>query len=251
MDRFSRIIQVIGDDSFQKLQKARITIFGLGAVGAWAAEMLSRSGVGHFTLVDFDQIAKTNINRHVCAAESTIGIPKVEAVRNRILDINPKAEVKALKLFADYTNRDAILDENPDIVIDAIDSLGPKAALLEAIHQRGLRAISSMGAALKTDITAVHTGDLFKTTVCPLARSLRKYLRRRGIADGILCVYSTELPDDGALRAPEIEPDDEQLHRGRERNILGSYPPVTAVFGITIADLAVKMICNPDSAAGR
>ena len=242
MERFSRIIQVMGEDSFARLQKARITVFGLGAVGAWSCEMLARSGVGHFTLVDFDKIARTNINRHVCATESTIGIPKVEAVRNRILDINPKAEVKALKLFADYTNRDSILDENPDIVIDAIDSLGPKAALLETIHRRGLRAISSMGAALKTDITAVHTGDLFETKVCPLARSLRKYLRRRGIDHGILCVYSTELPDNEALKAPEIEAEDEQLHRGRERNILGSYPPVTAVFGITIADLAIRML---------
>ena len=152
MERFSRIIQVIGEDSFQKLQKAHITIFGLGAVGAWAAEMLARSGIGRFTLVDFDQIAKTNINRHVCAAESTIGIPKVEAVKNRILDINPRAEVKALKLFADYTNREEILDENPDIVIDAIDSLGPKASLLEAIHRRGLLAISSMGAAHRFDL---------------------------------------------------------------------------------------------------
>ena len=242
MERFSRIIQVLGEDSFQKLQKAHITIFGLGAVGAWAAEMLARSGVGHFTLVDFDNIVKTNINRHVCAAESTIGIPKVEAVKARIMDINPKAEVKALKLFADYTNRDQILDEKPDIVIDAIDSLGPKASLLEAIYNKGLRVISSMGAALKTDITTIHTGDLFETTVCPLARNLRKYLRRRGITHGILCVYSTELPDPEALKAPEEEAGDERYQRGRERNILGTYPPVTAVFGITVANLAIKML---------
>lgn len=242
MDRFSRIIQVLGEESFAKLQASRITIFGLGAVGAWATEMLARSGVSHFTLVDFDQIVKTNINRHVCAGESTLGIPKVEAVKARILDINPKAEVKALKLFADYTNREQILDENPDIVIDAIDSLGPKASLLEAIYNRKLRVISSMGAALKTDITAVHTGDLFKTTVCPLARNLRKYLRRRGITHGILCVYSTELPDPDALKAPEEEAGDERYRRGRERNILGTYPPVTAVFGITIADLAIRML---------
>ncbi len=242
MERFSRIKQVIGEESFGRLQRTKITIFGLGAVGAWAVEMLARSGVGHFTLVDFDQIARTNINRHVCALESTIGLPKVEAVRNRILDINPKAEVKALKLFADYTNREEILAETPDLIIDAIDSLGPKAALLESIYNRNLKVISSMGAALKTDITAIHTGDLFASTVCPLARSLRKYLRRRGIKKGIPCVYSTEVPDQEALKAPEIEADDIQYHRGRERNILGSYPPVTAVFGITIADLAIKML---------
>ena len=242
MDRFTRIIQVIGESSFHRLQLARITIFGLGAVGAWAAEMLARSGAGHFTLVDFDQIAKSNINRHVCAAESTIGVPKVEAMKARILDINPKAEVKALKLFADYTNRDSILDENPDIVIDAIDSLGPKAALLESIYNRNLKVISSMGAALKTDITAIHTGDLFDSTVCPLARNLRKYLRRRGIDHGIQCVYSTEAPDKDALKAPDEEGDDIQYQRGRVRNILGSYPPVTAVFGITIADLAIKSL---------
>ena len=244
MERFSRIIQVIGDDSFQKLQKAHVTIFGLGAVGGWASEMLARSGVGRFTLVDFDQIVKSNINRHVCATESTIGQPKVEAIRNRILDINPKAEVKALRMFADYTNRDEILAENPDLVIDAIDSLGPKASLLETIYHRKQPVISSMGAALKTDITTIHTGDLFEATVCPLARGLRKYLRRRGINHGILCVYSTEKPNAEALKEPEPDPDDVPCQRGRTRNILGSYPPVTAVFGITIADLAIKTITS-------
>ena len=221
MERFSRIIQVIGEDSFQKLQKAHITIFGLGAVGAWAAEMLARSGIGRFTLVDFDQIAKTNINRHVCAAESTIGILKVEAVRNRILDINPRAGVRALKLFADYTNREEILDENPDIVIDAIDSLGPKASLLEAIHRRGLLAISSMGAALRFDPTAVTTGELMSIKGDALAKAVRARMKKIGLHPyrKVKCVYSTEQPQQCATR--------------------GSLMQVTAVFGCTLASMVI------------
>jgi len=243
MDRFSRIIQVIGDADFEKLQKARITIFGLGAVGAWAAEILARSGVGNFTLVDFDRIARTNINRHVCAMESTIGTAKVDAAKERVLDINPKANVSALQMFVDDTNLAEILSDNPDIVIDAIDSVGPKSELLAQAYKKGLKVISSMGAALKTDLTAIRTGDLFDTKICPLARNMRKYLRDRGVGRGIECVYSTEFPDNKALKAPvEENTDDPQYKRGRVRNILGSYPPVTALFGITLADMAIKKL---------
>lgn len=243
MERFSRIIQVIGDADFEKLQKARVAIFGLGAVGALAAEVLARSGVGNFTLVDFDMIARTNINRHICAAESTIGIAKVEAVKARILDINPKAEVSTLKMFADDTTLGEILSDNPDIVIDAIDSVGPKSELLAQAYKKGIKVISSMGAALKTDLTAIKTGDLFDTQICPLAKNMRKYLRGRGVGRGIECVYSTEFPDNKALKAPvEEDTDDPQYKRGRVRNILGSYPPVTAIFGITLADMAIKKL---------
>jgi len=242
MERFSRIIQVIGDADFEKLQNAKVTIFGLGAVGAWVAEMLARSGIRTFTLIDFDQIAKSNINRHICAVESTLGIAKVEAAKARILDINPQASVTALKMFVDNTNLEKILSDNPDVIIDAIDSVGPKTELLAYTYKNGFRVLSSMGAALKTDITAIRTGDLFDTTICPLARNMRKYLRDKGVERGIECVYSTEFPNNSALKAPEENEEDPQYRRGRIRNILGSYPPVTAVFGIMLADIAIKKL---------
>lgn len=241
MERFSRIIRLTGEESWKKINNSSVTIFGLGAVGGWAAEMLARSGVACFRLVDFDRISVTNINRHVCALESTVGQPKGEAVKARILDINPAARVEVLQEFADRSNFAALLDNNPDIVIDAIDSLGPKIELLDYTYKNSFNVISSMGAALKTDLNAIRTGDLFDTTVCPLARNLRKYLRRKGIQHGIPCVYSVEEPDNGGLIPPD-EDNEETLKRGRLRNSLGSYPHVTAMFGIRIADEAIKAI---------
>ncbi|MCQ2603453.1 MAG: tRNA threonylcarbamoyladenosine dehydratase [Spirochaetia bacterium] len=242
MERFSRIIQLLGQEQWDRISRSKVAVFGLGAVGGWASEILARSGVSHFILTDFDRIAKTNINRHVCALESTVGIPKVEALKARILDINPKAEVITFQTFADRTNFADIITEGTDVIIDAIDSLGPKIELLEYTSRNNLPVISSMGAALKTDPSAIRTGYLFETEICPLARALRKHLRRRGIESGIPCVYSVESPDNNALIAPDEDNDDSSLKRGRPRNILGSYPAVTAIFGITLADMAIKMI---------
>ena len=239
MERFSRIIQLLGEENFNKLNRKKITIIGLGAVGGFAAEGLARSGISKFRLVDFDAVSITNINRHVAALESTIGIPKIKAVADRIRDINPDAEIEEMEIFASRETFEEIFNNRPDLVIDAIDSLGPKIELISYIHEKRLNGISSMGAALRTDPLKVRTADLFETDVCPLARNLRKHLRRRGINSGIKCVYSFENPLKSGMRIPE-ENETSDFIRGRERNILGSYPAVTAVFGLVIADCGIK-----------
>lgn len=242
MERFSRFSRLAGEENLGRLREASVTVFGVGAVGGWATEMLARCGIGKFRLIDPDCISVTNINRHVCALDSTVGIPKTEAVKARIRDINPAAEVEIFRVAADSTNIGSLLAHRPDIVIDAIDSLGPKTDLLEYAFRNSIRVISSMGAALKTDLTAIKSGDISRTSVCPLARNLRQALRKRGIDKGIRCVWSTELPDNNALICAEDDPDrNENPVQGAKRS-LGSYPHVTAVFGIMIADEAIKAI---------
>ncbi len=241
MERFSRIIQLIGNNNFERLRSKKVTIIGLGAVGSFAAEGLARSGVSNFRLVDFDKISKSNINRHIAALESTLGKSKAGIIADRIKDINPKADIETLEIFAHRETFEKIFDNSPDLVIDAIDSLGPKIELISYIHNNKLNGISSMGAALRTDPLKIKRADLFETDVCPLARNLRKYLRRRGIKSNVDCVYSNESPLKTGLRAPANDEADDFI-RGRERNILGSYPAVTAVFGLVIADWAVKKL---------
>ncbi len=245
MERFSRIIQLLGEENFNKLNRKKITIIGLGAVGGFAAEGLARSGISKFRLVDFDAVSITNINRHVAALESTIGIPKIKAVADRIRDINPDAEIEEMEIFASRETFDDIFNNRPDLVIDAIDSLGPKIELISYIHEKRLNGISSMGAALRTDPLKVRAADLFETDVCPLARNLRKHLRRRGINSGVKCVYSFENPLKSGMRIPE-ENETSDFIRGRERNILGSYPAVTAVFGLVIADCGIKNLLETE-----
>ncbi len=239
MERFSRIIQLLGEESLSKLKTKKVTIVGLGAVGGFAAEGLARSGIYSFRLVDFDKISRSNINRHVAALESTVGKPKVSVMADRIRDINPSADIEEMEIFAHRETFDSIFSNSPDLVIDAIDSLGPKIELITYIHNNSLNGISSMGAALRTDPLKIRIADLSETDVCPLARNLRKYLRRKGITSGVKCVYSYENPVKKAIRKPEGDEGSDFI-RGRERNIMGSYPSVTAVFGLVIADYGIK-----------
>ena len=241
MERFSRIIQILGEEKFSILKTKKATIIGLGAVGGFAAEGLARSGISNFRLVDFDKISRSNINRHIAALESTVGKSKVSVIAERIRDINPDAVVEEMEIFAHRETFDDIFSDSPDLVVDAIDSLGPKIELISYIYDNKLNGISSMGAALRTDPLKIKTADLFETDVCPLARNLRKYLRRKGITSGVNCVYSYEAPSKTGLRVPE-EDETADFIRGRERNILGSYPAVTAVFGLVIADWGIKSL---------
>ncbi len=174
MERFSRIIQLLGNDKFNRLTGKRVTIIGLGAVGGFAAEGLARSGISKFRLVDFDNISRSNINRHVAALESTIGRSKVNVIAERIRDINPDAEVEEMEMFAHRETFEEIFSDSPDLVVDAIDSLGPKIELLTYIHEKRLNGISSMGAALRTDPLKIKVADLFETDICPLARKFKK-----------------------------------------------------------------------------
>ncbi len=242
MERFSRLTQLIGEDKLSHLAGRHAAVVGLGAVGGFAAEALARCGIGHITLADFDVIAVTNINRHIGALDSTVGRAKVDVIKERITGINPSCTVDAFKVFAHRDTFPEIFRNRPDIIIDAIDSLGPKIELLAWAVENSIDIISSMGAALRTDPSRIKTADISETDVCPLARNLRKYLRRRGIENGITCVYSDEVPVKSALRPPGSEEEKEDFVRGRERNILGSYPVITAIFGLLAADAAVKKL---------
>jgi len=247
-DRFSRIRQMVGEEGFKRLSEAHVAIMGLGAVGSYATEALARAGVGHLRLVDFDRIRGTNINRQLFALDSTVGEPKTEVAKRRVVDINPGCQVEAMDMFIDAGTIDAALAGRLDIVIDAIDSLAPKVELLSQSLKRGLKVISAMGAALRTDPSQVRVGSLSEVHHCPLARGVRRRLRRRGFGIDVCCVFSTEPVD--ALRKAAItydRPDeDETLHRGRKRTVLGSLPTLTGIFGLVAANTAIQWLVKGD-----
>ncbi|WP_028585711.1 tRNA threonylcarbamoyladenosine dehydratase [Desulfogranum mediterraneum] len=242
MERFLRTERLLGPEGFQRLQQAAVTVVGLGAVGGYVVEGLARAGVGRLRLVDFDTIQPSNINRQILALETTLGRAKAQVAAQRVAVINPACRVEALELFADEATMGAILQPAPELLIDAIDSLNPKVQLLSAAHRAGLRVISSMGAALRTDPTKVAWGDIGETWGCPLARRVRKRLRRQGIEEGISCVFSSEAVCFN-YRDPEKEAASSGGNpydgRGRQRRVLGSLPTLTGIFGLTIANQAI------------
>ncbi len=245
-DPFHRIRLMLGEDRMLRLSDAFVAVIGLGAVGGYAVEALARSGIGRFRLVDFDEICPTNINRQILALRSTIGRPKCEVARERVLDINPQCKVEAMQVFARADTFDMILEGNPDLVIDCIDSRNPKLELLSTMRRREVRLISSMGAALRTDPSKVRTGLLEKVTYCPLAAQLRKKLRKRGVPLDIPCVYSEEpvgkLKDNAIIQNQQV--DREHRPQGRVRSTLGSLPTLTGIFGLTVANLAIDMLVD-------
>ncbi|MCG8571665.1 MAG: tRNA threonylcarbamoyladenosine dehydratase [Spirochaetes bacterium] len=240
MERFLRTELLLGKDKFLSLRKKTVTVVGLGAVGSFAIEGLSRSGIQNFVLVDFDIIHKTNINRQIYALESTLEEKKVDVAVKRILDINPQAQVIPLPIFAHHDSFEQIFQTQTDLVIDAIDSVNPKASLLAEVWHRKIPVLSSMGAALRTDPSYIHVGDLMKTTGCPLARMMRKRLKKKKVGKGITAVYSTEKID--FEFSENNGTSDEYYQRGRQRQALGSLPTITGIFGLTIANLAIKKL---------
>lgn len=245
MDRFLRIERLIGSDSLERLKNSMVTVVGLGAVGGYAVEGLARAGIGRLRLVDFDRVRTHNINRQIIALDSTVGMKKTEAIALRVSQINPRCEVEVLDLFADKETAGIILDHKPDLLIDAIDSLNPKFELLVAASQLGVPALSSMGAALRTDPFQIKVADLMHTKKCPLARRLRKKLRRHGMGEGITCVYSEEDVD---FEYQESEPDKDDVVvpkygiGGRPRRVLGSLPTITGIFGLIMANIAIQQL---------
>ncbi len=246
-DRFTRIIKLIGDKRFARLQASIVTVVGLGAVGGQALESMARAGIGHFRLVDFDTLQASNINRQILALTTNLGTAKVVAARQRVAAINPDCRVEALELFAAEETMESILSPAPDLLIDAIDSLNPKIELLTSAYARNIATISSMGAALRTDPTKIRYGDIFDSSSCPLAKHVRKRLRRRSVGRGINCVYSTEAVD---FEYQEAEPEDNapaETNRGRKRNVLGSLPTLTGIFGLYIANQAILRLSEAES----
>ena len=244
-ERFGRIRKLLGEERFSRLQCSRVTLVGLGAVGGYVAEGLARAGVGHLRLVDYDIIQPTNINRQILALDSTLGEQKVVAASRRIIDINPHCFVETLPVFVAEETLEMVLNPAPDLLIDAIDSLNPKTQLLAGAYFRRIPTLSSMGAALRTDPGKVQMGDLFDSHNCPLARHLRKRLRRRGVGRGIRAVFSSEKVDFDYQQEDE-EPTSSAPYadRGRKRNALGSLPTLTGIFGLILANEALLQLAS-------
>lgn len=192
-EQFSRTVSLIGEEALDRLNHARVILFGVGGVGSFAAEALIRAGVGHLTLVDGDVVSKSNLNRQLVALHSTLGQPKAEVMKRRASDICPEADVVALNLFYDGQTASQIDLSSFDYVVDAIDSVASKLLLIETCHALNRPCISCMGAGNKLDPSAFEVEDIAKTLVCPLARVMRRELRARGILHHRV-VYSRELP---------------------------------------------------------
>ena len=223
---FQRAEQLLGTDAMKRIGAQRVIIFGVGGVGSWCAEALVRTGVKHLTLVDFDRVDVTNINRQLMATQQTIGQVKVEALRERLLTINPQAEITALcKLFDEESAPTFALDSY-DFIIDAIDSLKDKALLIELACQTKAKFFSSMGAALKLDPTRVQVAEFWKVKGDPLARALRNRFKKqqRFPKRKFKCVFS----DEPARHVGEVK---------------GSLVQITAVFGMTLASLVIQESC--------
>lgn len=239
-EQFIRISRFIGDGNVSLLHSKCVSVVGVGAVGGFAIEELARSGVGEMRIMDFDRVAESNINRQIIATHSTVGQYKTEVMERRIHDINPDCIVRSYTAFADSSNRSLIFDGS-DLVLDCIDTLSAKISLLEDAYKSGKRIISSMGAALRRDISLIRTADLFDTYGCPLAKQVRSGLRKRGVGRGIMTVFSPENVRFDYID-PEIDNQAEEGESGRKRRVLGSLPTITACFGINMAHLALKAL---------
>lgn len=243
MEQFFCIELLIGKEKLKKLRSSSVTIIGLGAVGSYCVEALARAGVGSLRLVDFDKVKPSNLNRHILALRSTIGKSKAQLASQRVLDINPSCKVEAVEAFAAKESIDQLLDNRPDLVIDAIDSMSPKTEVLKACYEKKIPVVSSMGAATRTDPFTIRYADLMDTTHCPLARGLRVKLKKAHVGRGITCVYSTEERNLSAIDLKNSIGEDD-YKRGRKRSKLGSLPTITGIFGLVIAHRAIEMLCG-------
>ncbi len=201
MDIFSRTERLIGNDGLLKLQNSNIIIFGLGGVGSYTAEALARSGIGKMTVVDKDTVDITNINRQLYALHSTVGKPKAEVAKARILDINPECEITAIQKMYLPENSEEFNLSQYDYIVDAIDNVTAKIDLAVKSEQLGIPIISSMGTGNKLDPTAFKVSDIYRTSVCPLCRVMRTQLKKRGVKK-LKVVYSEETPKTDGERTP-------------------------------------------------
>jgi tRNA A37 threonylcarbamoyladenosine dehydratase len=237
----------------ERIAACRVIVFGLGGVGSWCAEALARTGFRHLTLVDSDTICVTNVNRQAQATSLNVGAVKAEALRQRLLEINPRAEVVAVRAAFDETTCSQFELIRHDYVVDAIDSLKNKVLLLEQCVRSSVRFYASMGAAARLDPTQVRAGTLDQTRLCPLARAVRQELRRRHVPlEAVKCVYSLEPPlapvgtadcDTGACLCAPPAPGEEAAFPewcSQKARINGAVVHVTAVFGFMLAGLIVR-----------
>ncbi len=231
-----RTALLLGEDKVHRLSEAHVLVVGVGGVGAYAAEMLCRAGVGELTLVDADTVQPSNINRQLPATHSTIGRPKVEVLAERFRDINPEIRIHTLPIYLKDDETGDLLDgagsSHCSFIVDAIDTIAPKCALImEAMH-RGIPIVSSMGAGAKSDITQIRFADLWDTYHCGLAKAVRTRLRKAGMCRSLPVVFSTEQADRRAI----ITVDDEQ----NKKSTAGTVSYMPAVFGCYLAEYVIR-----------
>ena len=216
---FTRTIQLLGTDNFRALQNARVILFGVGGVGGWCAETLLRTGIGHLTIVDFDKVDTSNLNRQVVATHENIGQSKVHEMQKRLLNIAPQADVQAIDRQYNSETADSFDLSQYDIVVDAIDMVECKAILLHHATHAGCKVYSSMGAGRKIDPQKIRIAEFWKVQGCPLARALRTKIKKAGLmpASKIQCVYSEEISGEK-----------------------GTLAPVVGVFGMTLASMVIN-----------
>lgn len=245
LNQFSRTQLLLGKDNMDRLAEAKVAIFGIGGVGGYVAEALARSGVGSFVLVDDDKVCLTNLNRQIIATRKTVGKYKAEVMRDRILEINPDAEVEVRKCFYLPENADEFDFNEYSYVVDAVDTVTAKLEIIMRAKECGVPVISSMGAGNKLDPTQFQVADIYKTSMCPLAKVMRRELKKRGVKK-LKVVYSTEKPtrplDDMSVscRTNCICPPGAAHKCTERRDIPGSVAFVPSVVGLIIAGEVVK-----------
>ncbi len=235
-DWLERTALLFGEEKLDRLRRAHVLVVGLGGVGAYAAEMIARAGVGRMTVADADCVAPSNINRQLVALHSTVGRPKADVLAERLRDINPEIELSVIERYIRDEETDLLLDAaRYDYVVDAIDTLSPKIALIKGAMERGLPVVSSMGAGAKTDPTKLEIADISRTHHCPLAHMLRKRLHRAGIYTGFEAVFSAE-----PVREEAVVRCEEQNKKSNTGTV--SYLP--ALFGIGCASVVIRRIAG-------
>ncbi|MDD7418525.1 tRNA threonylcarbamoyladenosine dehydratase [Blautia sp. HCP3S3_C12] len=245
LNQFSRTELLLGKEAMDKLQNSRVAVFGIGGVGGYVCEALVRSGIGAFDLIDDDKVCLTNLNRQIIATKKTVGQYKTEVMRDRILEINPKAEVIIHNCFYLPENADDFDFSEYDYVVDAVDTVTAKLELIMRAKESGTPVISSMGAGNKLDASAFRVADIYKTKVCPLAKVMRRELKKRGVKK-LKVVYSEEQPirpvEDMAIscRSHCICPPGAKHKCTERRDIPGSVAFVPSVVGLIIAGEVVK-----------
>lgn len=226
---------LLGEEKMERLQQAHVLVVGLGGVGAYAAEMICRAGVGRMTIVDADTVQPTNINRQLPALHSTMGREKAEVLAARFKDINPDIQLTVLPVFLKDDNIPELLDATRyDFVVDAIDTLAPKCYLIAEALKRHIKIVSSMGAGAKSDITQIRFADIWDTYHCGLSKAVRKRLQKLGIKRKLPVVFSTEQADPKAVLLTE----DEQ----NKKSTCGTVSYMPAVFGCYLAEYVIKRL---------
>ena len=230
---------LVKEEGIERLQNANILIVGLGGVGSFAAEFLVRSGIGNLTIVDGDTVDITNINRQLPALNSTIGKNKTDVVAERILDINPKLNLKKINEFLEPERMEKILtQEKFDYVLDCIDSLSPKLALIITCKRKKIKLVSVMGAGGKTDPSKVMVRDISKTNNCFLAKQIRKKLKKEQIHKGFRCVFSTEIQDENSLKMTDGS--------NYKKSFYGTISYMPAIFGLYAAAEVIRFLLKKE-----